>query len=139
MMRRFIILVFTLFYSVISSGAVGLLHFCQHESSLHLGVAHEEHHSEGQVPSCCHSEPNTACHEAPASGIQDDDCCTVSTTDLDQSLISGETLLNEFIGEEKTTVISLVDSQSPKLKAQGPILNTGPPLYVRLHKLILYA
>ena len=138
-MRRFIILVFTLFYSVISSGAVGLLHFCQHESSLHLGVAHEEHHNETLASYCCHAVPEKVCHEVPATGIQDDDCCTVSTTNLDQSLVNGENELIVLFNEEKSTLILPVNTHTKRVKANGAIQNTGPPLYVRLHKLILYA
>lgn len=106
---------------------------------MHLGVAHEEHHKLAQAPSCCHSESQPTCHETPSPGIQEDDCCTVSTTHLDDSLLNSEKTLNNLVLAEKSSLISHRFTTEKRVKVQGPIKNTGPPLYVRLHKLILYA
>ncbi|MEL0026874.1 MAG: hypothetical protein VW775_07355 [Schleiferiaceae bacterium] len=136
-MRRFILLVFTLFYTVVSTGAVGLLHFCQHESSVHLGITHEDHHTVNTEPSCCHTETSSCGTETEKS---EEDCCETTYTSLDLMVKSSEvSVALPFITPE---IVQYTERQH----IDGPILNTtrvvqskGPPLYIALHRLTLYA
>ena len=135
-MRRFILLVFTLFYTVVSTGAVGLLHFCQHESSVHLGITHEDHHTVNTEPSCCHTETSSCGTETEKS---EEDCCETIYTSLDLMVKSSE--VNIALPFVSTEIFQFKERQhinSPISKASTLVQSTGPPLYISLHRLTLY-
>jgi len=136
-MRRFILLVFTLFYTVVSTGAVGLLHFCQHEGSVHFSITHEDHHKVNTGPSCCHAE-TTACGSATEENKED--CCETTYTSLDLVVKSSE--VNIALPFVSTEIFQFKERQhinSPISKASTLVQSTGPPLYISLHRLTLYA
>ena len=84
-MQKVIVLVFTLFYTLVSTGAVSFLHFCQHEESVHLSVAHEEHLAITEAPVCCHAPQNNQCNPTEKS-LDSEDCCETTFTELDETL-----------------------------------------------------
>jgi len=138
-MRRTLTFIFTLFYTLVSSGAPALLHFCGHEQNMHLSLVHEDHHS---APSCCHSEVK-ACHasalKAPSS-VDEEDCCISSHIELDES---------QFETQVFSFVLSIENSHEaydiPKelgidsFSANGPVQNNGPPLYLKHQQIIVYS
>lgn len=136
-MRRFILLVFTLFYTLVSTGAVGLLHFCQHESSVHLGIVHEAHKATVEEPSCCHTETPSC----PTSNEQsEEDCCETTYTSLDLMVKSSEvSVALPFITPEIVQYTELQHIDGPILNTTRVVQSTGPPLYITLHRLTLYA
>lgn len=138
-MRRIATLIFTLLYTLVSTGAPALLHFCGHEQKMHLSIAHEDHHS---TPSCCHA---TATHcEAPAlkapTSADEDECCITSHIDLDDTTVSQEELTRIFpISTASKALVLHWDYNSAISSTQGPILTNGPPLYLRLQQIIVYS
>ena len=136
-MRRIILLVFTLFYTVVSTGAVGLLHFCQHESSVHLGITHEDHHTVNAEPSCCHTETSSCGTETEKS---EEDCCETTYTSLDLMVKSSEvSVALPFITPEIVQYTERQHLDGPILNTTRVVQSTGPPLYIALHRLTLYA
>ena len=85
-MRKFIVLVFTLFYTLVATGAVSYLHFCQHEESVHLSVAHEEHLAitAGAGMLSCSAEHTSA--DPTEKSLDSEDCCETTFTELDETL-----------------------------------------------------
>lgn len=138
-MRRTLTFIFALFYTLVSSGAPALLHFCGHEQNVHLSLAHEDHHS---TPSCCHSEVK-ACHapqpKSPTS-VDEEDCCTSSHIELDES---------QYETQAFSLVLFNVDSKEAydvpeelgidSFSANGPVQNNGPPLYLKYQQIIVYS
>jgi len=136
-MRRLILLVFTLFYTLVSTGAVGLLHFCQHESSVHLGITHEDHHSVNTEPSCCHTEIKSCIPETEKS---EEDCCETTYTSLDLMVKSSEvSIALPFITPEIFQSAEHQHIDGPLSNTTFEVQSTGPPLYIALHRLTLYA
>ena len=136
-MRRFILLVFTLFYTVVSTGAVGLLHFCQHESSVHLGIVHEAHNAIVEKPSCCHTETSSCdtSHEK-----SEEDCCETTYTSLDLMVKSSEVnIVLPFVAPEIFQYTERQHLDGPLSNTTRVVQSTGPPLYIALHRLTLYA
>ena len=137
-MRKLIILVFTLFYTLVSTGAVSYLHFCQHEESVHLSVAHEEHLAITSAPVCCHASQTTTCNPTEKS-LDSEDCCETTFTELD------ETTINVDFG--KIVDFSLVRTvQSAQFMGDARsfysgtrlVFDNGPPIYLKYQKLLFY-
>ena len=138
-MQKVIVLVFTLFYTLVSTGAVSFLHFCQHEESVHLSVAHEEHLSITEAPVCCHTPQKTPCSTTEKS-LDSEDCCETTFTELDETLTNFEfdksvhfDLLEPF---RRTQYIgdAIPFYSSPRL-----VFDNGPPIYLKYQKLLFYA
>lgn len=137
-MRRTLTFIFALFYTLASSGAPALLHFCGHEQNVHLSLAHEDHHS---APSCCHSEVES-CHapqpKLPISA-DEEDCCISSSVDLDESqFVSQELTVFLFTQENKQTLKVPTEIGAVHFAAHGPVQNNGPPLYLKYQQIIVY-
>jgi hypothetical protein len=112
---------------------------CQHEESVHLSVAHEEHLAITAAPVCCHASQTTTCNPTEKS-LDSEDCCETAFTELD------ETLTNvEF---DKNIDFGLLESVRPTQHIENvfvfyssPLLvfDNGPPIYVKYQKLLFYA
>ena len=138
-MRKFIVMVFTLFYTLVSTGAVSFLHFCQHEESVHLSVAHEEHLSITEAPVCCHTPQKTPCHPTEKS-LDSEDCCETTSTELDETAtnIEFDTSVHfDLLGSVRAT--QYVGDAIPFYTSPRLVFDNGPPIYVKYRKLILYA
>ena len=138
-MRKLIILVFTLFYTLISTGAVSFLHFCQHEESVHLSLAHEVHLDITEASVCCHAPLSKPCNSTEKS-LDSEDCCETTFTELD------ETTINVDFG--KIVDFSLVRTvQSAQFMGDARsfysgtrlVFDNGPPIYLKYQKLLFYA
>ena len=137
-MQKVIVLVFTLFYTLVSTGAVSYLHFCQHEESVHLSVGHEDHLAITTAPACCHGTQTTPCHPTEKS-LDSEDCCETTFTELDETLNNVEFDKNIDFGllesVRRTQYIEniIVFYSSPRL-----VFDNGPPIYLKYQKLLFY-
>ena len=138
-MRKLIVMVFTLFYTLVSTGAVSFLHFCQHEESVHLSVAHDEHLSITEAPVCCHTPQKTACHPTEKY-LDSEDCCETTSTELDETAtnIEFDTSVH-FEPLETVRAAQYVGDAIPFCSSPRLVFDNGPPIYVKYRKLILYA
>ena len=137
-MRRTLTFIFALFYTLVSSGAPALLHFCGHEQNVHLSLAHKDHHS---TPSCCHSEAES-CH-APQSklptSVNEEDCCISNSVHLDEGQFESQVFsLFVFIEQGERTQYSPIELSTYSFAAHGPVQNNGPPLYLMHQQIIVY-
>lgn len=74
-MRRIIAIVLLSLYTLLGTGATGVLHFCSHEGGLHFSLEAQHDHDLPEVPSCCHAaDASETCH-APGISNVDDRCC----------------------------------------------------------------
>ena len=137
-MRRVFVVLFTLFYSLVSSGAPSLLHYCNHEKKVHVSLEHESHHEQ---ESCCNASTThcTAIIFEPTNTIDGDDCCLNIQTELNESNLE-ELSLNFILPElsferfNTKNYIHLCTVHS----TNGPIQNNGPPLFLKFHQIIVY-
>ena len=138
-MRKFIVIVFTLFYTLLSTGAVSFLHFCQHEESVHLSVAHEEHLSITEAPVCCHTPQKTPCHPTEKS-LDSEDCCETTSTELDEiaTNIEFDTSVH-FEPLETVRAAQYVGDAIPFCSSPRLVFDNGPPIYIKYRKMTLYA
>lgn len=138
-MRKVIVLVFTLFYTLVSTGAVSYLHFCQHEESVHLSVAHEEHLAITEAPVCCHAPQKTSCSTAEKS-LDSEDCCETTFTELDETAtnIEFDTSVH-FEPLETVRAGQYVGDAIPFCSSLRLVFDNGPPIYIKYQKMILYA
>ena len=138
-MRKLIVMVFTLFYTLVSTGAVSFLHFCQHEESVHLSVAHEEHLSITEAPVCCHTPQKTPCHPTEKS-LDSEDCCETTSTELDETAtnIEFDTSVH-FEPLETVRAGQYVGDAIPFCSSLRLVFDNGPPIYIKYRKMILYA
>lgn len=137
-MRRILTFIFALFYTLVSSGAPALLHFCGHEQDVHLSLAHEDHHS---APSCCHSEAASCHKQEPKSltSVDEEDCCISSHIELDESQFNTQVFCLVFLIEDNPqTSCASEDLEIDSLSTNGPIQNNGPPLYLKHQQIIVY-
>jgi len=137
-MRKFIVMVFTLFYTLVSTGAVSFLHFCQHEESVHLSVAHEEHLSITEAPVCCHTPQKTPCINGKV--LDSEDCCETTSTELDETAtnIEFDTSVH-FEPLETVRAGQYVGDAIPFCSSLRLVFDNGPPIYIKYRKMILYA
>ena len=138
-MQKVIVLVFTLFYTLVSTGAVSFLHFCQHEKSVHLSVAHEEHLAITEAPVCCHAPQKTLCSTAEKS-LDSEDCCETTSTELDETAtnIEFDTSVH-FEPLETVRAGQYVGDAIPFCSSLRLVFDNGPPIYIKYQKMILYA
>jgi len=138
-MQKVIVLVFTLFYTLVSTGAVSFLHFCQHEESVHLSVAHEEHLSITEAPVCCHTPQKTPCSTIEKS-LDSEDCCETTSTELDETAtnIEFDTSVH-FEPLETVRAGQYVGDAIPSCSSLRLVFDNGPPIYIKYRKMILYA
>ena len=137
-MRRTLTFIFALFYTLVSSGAPALLHFCGHEQNVHLSLAHEDHHS---TPSCCHSEVKS-CHapqpKQPTS-VDEEDCCISSNVELDKSQFETQEFSLSVYSQENYQILSApTELGVVHCVTHGPVQNNGPPLYLKHQHIIVY-
>lgn len=137
-MRRTLTFIFALFYTLVSSGAPALLHFCGHQQNVHLSLSHDDHHS---TPSCCHNEVKS-CH-APQSklltSVDEEDCCISSYIELDESQFESQEFVSTIFSEEnKRAPEAPAEIAAVRFSAHGPVQNNGPPLYLRHQQIIVY-
>ena len=137
-MRRTLTFIFALFYTLVSSWAPALLHFCGHEQNVHISLAHEDHHS---TPSCCHSEVKS-CHapqpKQPTS-VDEEDCCISSSVELDESQFEIQEFSFIVCTQENYQVLNATNEiEDVHYTVQGPIQNNGPPLYLMHQQIIVY-
>ena len=137
-MRRTIVFIFAVLYSLISSGAPALLHYCHHEKKVHVSLEHESHHEQ---ESCCNAS-NTNCTAItfdPTNTLDTDDCCLNFQTELNESNLE-ELPLNFILPElsfqrfNTKNYLHLCAVNS----TNGPIQNNGPPLFLKFHQIIIY-
>ena len=138
-MQKVIVLVFTLFYTLVSTGAVSFLHFCHHEESVHLSVAHEEHLSITEAPVCCHTPQKTPCSTTEKS-LDSEDCCETTSTELDETAtnIEFDTSVH-FEPLETVRAGQYVGDAIPFFSSLRLVFDNGPPIYIKYRKMILYA
>ena len=138
-MRKFIVMVFTLFYTLVSTGAVSFLHFCQHEESVHLSVAHEEHLSITEAPVCCHTPQKTPCSTTEKS-LDSEDCCETTSTELDETATNIEFDTSvQFDPLETVRAAQYVGDAIPFCSSLRLVFDNGPPIYIKYRKMTLYA
>ena len=138
-MRKLIILVFTLFYTLVSTGAVSYLHFCQHEESVHLSVAHDEHLAITEAPVCCHAPQTTSCNSTEKS-LDSEDCCETTFTELDETLTNFE--FDKSVNFDLLRTAAAAQYMGgAKSFYSSPLLvfDNGPPIYLKYRKLLFYA
>ena len=138
-MRKLIILVFTLFYTLVSTGAVSYLHFCQHEESVHLSVAHDEHLAITEAPVCCHAPQTTSCNSTEKS-LDSEDCCETTFIELDETAtnIEFDTSVH-FEQLETVRAAQYVGDAIHFCRSPRLVFDNGPPIYIKYQKMILYA
>jgi len=137
-MRRTLTFIFAFFYSLVSSGAPALLHFCEHKQNVHLSLAHEDHHS---APSCCHGEAASCHKQEPKSptSVDEEDCCISSHIELDESLFHTQVFsIVFFIEPNQQAYDALGELRINSFSACGPLQNNGPPLYLKHQQIIVY-
>ena len=138
-MRKVIVLVFTLFYTLVATGAVSYLHFCQHEESVHLSVAHEEHLAITAAPVCCHASQTTTCNPTEKS-LDSEDCCETTFTELDETATNIEFDTSvQFDPLETVRAAQYVGDAIPFCSSLRLVFDNGPPIYIKYQKMILYA
>lgn len=138
-MRKVIVLVFTLFYTLVSTGAVSFLHFCQHEESVHLSVAHEEHLAITEAPVCCHAPQKTPCSTTEKS-LDSEDCCETTFTELDETLTNVEFDKNIDFGLlESVRLTQYIENVIAFYISPRLVFDNGPPIYLKYQKLLFYA
>ena len=138
-MQKLIVLVFTLFYTLVSTGAVSFLHFCQHEESVHLSIAHEEHLADTKAPVCCHASQITPCSPTEKS-LDPEDCCETGFTELDETLGNFEFEKNvNFKLLETVRTVPNTEDYIPFYSLTRLVFINGPPIYLKNRKLLLYA
>ena len=138
-MRKVIVLVFTLFYTLVSTGAVSFLHFCQHEESVHLSVAHEEHLAITEAPVCCHAPQKTPCSTTEKS-LDSEDCCETTFTELDETLTNVEFDKNIDFGLlESVRLTQYMENVIAFYISPRLVFDNGPPIYLKYQKLLFYA
>ena len=138
-MRKVIVLVFTLFYTLVSTGAVSFLHFCQHEESVHLSVAHEEHLAITEAPVCCHAPQKTPCSTTEKS-LDSEDCCETTFTELDETATNIEfdkSVNYDLLATARAT--HCIEYVIPSYSCSYLVFDNGPPIYLKYQKLLLYA
>jgi len=138
-MRKVIVLVFTLFYTLVSTGAVSFLHFCQHEESVHLSVAHEEHLAITEAPVCCHAPQKTPCSTTEKS-LDSEDCCETTFTELDETATNIEfdkSVNYELLATARAT--HCIEYVIPSYSCSYLVFDNGPPIYLKYRKLQFYA
>jgi hypothetical protein len=137
-MRRVFVVIFTLFYSLVSSGAPALLHYCNHEKKVHVSLKHESHHEQ---ESCCNAS-KTNCNAIgfkSTNTLDADDCCLNIQTELNESNFE-ELSLNFILPQlsfqrfNTKNYLQLCAVHS----TNGPIQNNGPPLFLKFHQIIIY-
>jgi len=137
-MRKLIILVFTLFYTLVSTGAVSYLHFCQHEESVHLSVAHDEHLAITEAPVCCHAPQTTSCNSTEKS-LDSEDCCETTFTELDETLTNFEFDKSvNFALVRKAQSAQFVGDARSFYSGLRLVFDNGPPIYLKYQKLLFY-
>ena len=137
-MRKVIVLVFTLFYTLVSTGAVSFLHFCQHEESVHLSVAHEEHLAITEAPVCCHAPQKTPCSTTEKS-LDSEDCCETTFTELDETLTNVEFDKNIDFGLlESVRLTQYIENVIAFYISPRLVFDNGPPIYLKYQKLLFY-
>jgi len=83
-MRRTIVFIFAVLYSLISSGAPALLHYCGHKKNVHLSVSHN---NLPENSDCCHAASLSCGIDVNAAPeLDDQDCCVLSEVDLDSRI-----------------------------------------------------
>ena len=138
-MRKVIVLVFTLFYTLVSTGAVSFLHFCQHEESVHLSVAHEEHLAITEAPVCCHAPQKTPCSTTEKS-LDSEDCCETTFTELDETLTNVEFDKHIDFGLlESVRLTQYIENVIAFYISPRLVFDNGPPIYLKYQKLLFYA
>ena len=138
-MRKVIVLVFTLFYTLVSTGAVSFLHFCQHEESVHLSVAHEEHLAITEAPVCCHAPQKTPCSTTEKS-LDSEDCCETTFTELDETLTNVAFDKNIDFGLfESVRLTQYIENVIAFYISPRLVFDNGPPIYLKYQKLLFYA
>ncbi|MCH1534313.1 MAG: hypothetical protein L7S65_05090 [Schleiferiaceae bacterium] len=138
-MRKLIILVITLIYTLVSTGAVSFLHFCQHEESVHLSLAHEEHLDITEASVCCHAPLSKPCNSTEKS-LDSEDCCETTCTELDDTATNIEfdkSVNFNLLGTVQA--IQYVGYAIPSYSSPHLVFNNGPPIYLKYRKLLLYA
>ena len=138
-MRKVIVLVFTLFYTLVSTGAVSFLHFCQHEESVHLSVAHEEHLAITKAPVCCHAPQKTPCSTTEKS-LDSEDCCETTFTELDETVTNIEfdkSVNYDLLATARAT--HCIEYVIPSYSCSYLVFDNGPPIYLKYRKLQFYA
>ncbi|MAD30888.1 MAG: hypothetical protein CL854_01425 [Cryomorphaceae bacterium] len=138
-MRKVIVLVFTLFYTLVSTGAVSFLHFCQHEESVHLSVAHEEHLAITEAPVCCHAPQKTPCSTTEKS-LDSEDCCETTFTELDETVTNIEfdkSVNYDLLATARAT--HCIEYVIPSHSCSYLVFDNGPPIYLKYRKLQFYA
>ncbi|MDB0054820.1 hypothetical protein N9E87_01295, partial [Schleiferiaceae bacterium] len=118
---------------------VSFLHFCQHEESVHLSVAHEEHLSITEAPVCCHTPQKTPCSSTEKS-LDSEDCCETTSTELDETAtnIEFDTSVH-FEPLETVRAGQYVGDAIPFCSSLRLVFDNGPPIYIKYRKMILYA
>lgn len=138
-MQKLAVLVFTLFYTLVSTGAVSFLHFCQHEESIHLSIAHDDHLAVTEAPVCCHAPEKTHCASNEKS-LNSEDCCETTCTELDDTATNIEFDKSVNFNLLRTVqAIQYVGYAIPSYSSPHLVFNNGPPIYLKYRKLLLYA
>lgn len=105
-MRRIIAVLLLSLYTLLGTGATGVLHFCSHEGGLHFSLEAQHDHELPEAPSCCHqTSPSETCH-APGISNTDDSCCENLYTPAPVVSISSESTL-------KTQDASTISATNP--------------------------
>ena len=138
-MRKLIVLVFTLFYTLVSTGAVSFLHFCQHEESVHLSLVHEEHLAITEASVCCHAPLMTPCNTTEKS-LDSKDCCETTFTELDETATNIEFEKSAYCDLLVTARAKhYVGDAIPFFNSPFLVFDNGPPIYLKYKKLLLYS
>ncbi len=165
-MRKLLTLLLALSYSVLSTGAVSLLHYCQHDGALHLehfwnspaqaqdhcATSAHSHPSHGKIPvdtspqkhACC-SAPTVDeaphCSEVPTAAHFDTSCCVSAFTALPSFPFENTTVSSLLL---PTTSAPAVSHPTAEVVRSEPYVsqehNAPPsPLYRLFSRLLFYA
>jgi hypothetical protein len=142
-MKQFLTIVFTFFYTLMSVGATGFVHYCHHEQEVHFSLNHDSHLDAKIQPtthSCC-AEMAKACESNVPSS--EEDCCDSAYTEIGGILAGGIELPPLF------AFIAPIDRFTEHKEEQdfqlfGPNTDHGPPqsskpsLITLLHRWVFY-
>ena len=137
-MRRVFVVIFTLFYSLVSSGAPAFLHYCNHDKKVHVSLKHESYHEQ---ESCCNSS-KTDCNDISfksTNTLDAEDCCLNIQAELNESNFE-ELSLNFILPQLSFQRFNTKNYLQPCAvhSTNGPIQNNGPPLFLKFHQIIIY-
>ena len=141
-MRRVFYVLLAIIYTTLSTGAPSLLHFCSHEEVFHLATSSHEH----EDTACCHSSEvdlTQNCHSSNEDHHEideNDGCCASSFVALDSAKQENKpSASTTTVCPPSRVSMSQVEESHFNTLPTTTHAERGPPIYILLQRLVLYA